>query len=168
MGELKFITPLKFIAIVPYVVNKKWNGKHWISLTTLEIMLPDGRIIVIPAGFVTNFGSIPAAVRSFLDRMGLSLRWFILHDFGYSILKGFRNGIYDEFENISQTTWDDILLEGSQIDGEGWLDARAINFGLDIGGWTCFKDSAPVIEKVSEKLLRYIAQSNEYRLIKNN
>lgn len=166
MGKLKFITPLKCVVIIPYLVNNKWDGEKWINVTHQEVMLPDGRIIIIPAGFVTNFGSIPSAVRSFLDRMGLSLRWFLLHDLGYSILEGFMDGTYDQFEDISQTAWDDILLEGSQMDGEGWLDARAINLGLDLGGWTCFKDSAPVIEKVSESVLSYIAQSNGYKLLK--
>jgi len=166
MGNLKFLTPLKNTVIAPYLKGGKWDGEFWINLTNLEVMLPDGRIITIPAGFVTNFGSIPAAVKSFLDRMGLSLRWFVLHDLGYSILKGFMNGAYDQFDDITQTEWDDILLDGSRQDGESLLDSRAINIGLDFGGWMCFKDSTPVIETVSESVLTHIAESNGYKLTK--
>ena len=53
------------------------------------------------------------------------------------------------------------------IDGESWFDAQAINKGLALGGWICYKKSEARKESVSKKTLDFIAMSNFYRIIED-
>lgn len=149
--------------IVPYVVGDKWDAEHWILLTTIVLKMANGRILAIPAGFVTNFGSIPKALQSFLNKMGHSLLPFVLHDFLYSILLN----EFADFNDYTQEECDDLLFDLGREFGESWCAAVAINTGLDIGGFTCYKKSEPIFEEVSESVLSYICHSNGYQLAKN-
>lgn len=158
-----FFTGLKKCVIVPYVAGDKWDAERWITLTEIVLRMSNGRILSIPSGFVTNFGSIPKALQSFLNKMGHSLLPFVLHDFLYSIL--LRN--FADFNDYTQEECDDMLFDLGREFGEGWCAATAINTGLDIGGFTCFKKTEPVFEEISESVLHHICNSNGYQLAKD-
>jgi hypothetical protein len=115
----------------------------------------DNSLLTIPTGFITNFGSIPRPVRGFLNRMGKSLRAFVVHDWLYSTNNG---------TTLKQRHCDDILYVLSREDGESWLDAQSINKGLMCGGWTCFKKSKPRVEPVAESVIKSIATDNHYHI----
>lgn len=151
-----FITPFREFACVPYIKKGKWDKKNWITLSDLVVRLPDNSLLIIPAGFVTNFGSIPRALRGCLNPMGASLRAFVVHDWLYSKGKG----------KWKQRQCDEFLYDLGREDGEGWWAAQSINKGLAIGGWACYKKSPAKMEKVSESTLRYIAHCNGYKLEK--
>jgi len=150
-----FITPLKDFACVPYIKGDKWNGEHWITLSHVQVRMTDRRILTIPCGFKTNFGSIPSPVRGFLNRMGKSLRAFVVHDWLYSSNCGWE---------FTQRECDEILYLLSREDGESWCDAQAINKGLLLGGWTCFDKSKVRVEPVAESVIKSIANDNRYRI----
>ena len=141
MGNVKFVSRLKDFACVPYVKENKWDGENWILLSELVVRLSNGRNELIPAGFITNFGSIPKPCRSFLNRMGKSLRAFVVHDWFYSKGEG----------DYKQRECDRILYDLSRLDGESWFDAQMINKGLAVGGWACYKKSEARKETVSKK-----------------
>ena len=155
--RVHFITDLKNFACVPYIKNGKFDGENWILLSHVQARMEDNRILTIPAGFKTNFGSIPSPVRPFLNRMGKSLRAFVIHDWLYSLNCGF---------DIPQRKCDKILYSLGRDDGESWCDSQAINKGLLLGGWTCYKKSKPIIHPVSDSVIKFIANSNHFRVEK--
>ncbi len=121
------------------------------------VRLEDNSLLIIPSGFVTNFGSIPKPVRCFLNRMGKSLRAFVVHDWLYSVIPS-------NYLKLPQRECDEILYTLGRYDGESWFKAHAINKGLVIGGWCCYKKTKPIIKPVSETTLKYIANSNRYNI----
>ena len=153
--QVHFITDLKDFACVPYIHKGQWDGKHWITLSHIQVRMEDGRILTIPCGFKTNFGSIPKPVRPFLNRMGKSLRGFVVHDWIYSSNCGL---------NLKQRECDEILYVLGREDGESWFDAQSINKGLLLGGWTCFDKSKVRVEPVAESVIKAIATDNHYRI----
>lgn len=155
--QAHFITDLKDFACVPYIKKGHWNGSDWITLTHIQVRMADRSILTIPAGFKTNFGSIPRPVRSFLNRMGKSLRAFVVHDWIYSSNCGLK---------LNQRECDEILYILGREDGESWIDAQAINKGLLLGGWACFDKSKVRVEPVAESVIRTIATDNHYRIQK--
>lgn len=69
-----------------------WWFKIWVVLTSARryqlaadwvFVLPDGRLAVIPAGFVMDGASTPKFLWGILDPMGVLLLQGIVHDFGY-------------------------------------------------------------------------------------
>ena len=152
-----FITDLKDFACVPYIKKGKWDGENWITLSHLQVRMEDRRILTVPAGFKTNFGSIPRPVRPFLNRMGKSLRAFVVHDWLYSSNCGW---------DYKQRECDSILYDLGREEGESWCDSQAINKGLLLGGWTCYHKSKVRVEPVSECIIKAIANDNHYRIEK--
>ena len=150
-----FITPLKNFVCLPYVKNGKWDGENWITLTDLVFRLKCGEMITIKSGFVTNFGSIPALVRPFLDRAGKSLRGFVAHDYSYGKDIG-----------LTRKEADNLLYELGREDGEGWWDSQMIYRGLRLGGWTHWQKAGIQFEKPGREVIEYIARSNGYKLVK--
>jgi hypothetical protein len=158
--EAHFITPLRNCVINIYVTKDKngndvWDGKRWMTITWIVVRLEDGTLLRIPPGFITNFGSIPKTLRSFLNRMGKSLRAFVVHDWTYSTNCGM---------SLKQRKCDSLLYTLSRQDREGYFSAQSINKGLMFGGWTCYKKSKPKIEPVSESVIKAIANDNRYRI----
>ena len=156
--KVHFISRLKDFVCVPFVDGSgHWNGEDWVLLSHLMIRFGDGKLVTIPAGSVTNFGSLPRPVRPFLNRMGKSLRAYVVHDWLYSKLPN-RLGI-----NLSQRQCDKVLFDLSLEDNESWVSAQAINKGLLLGGWTHFKKSKPIVKPVSKSVIKYIIESNRYQ-----
>lgn len=158
------ITDPRKIVISRFYENSKWDGERWILLTTVVIRLEDGRLLFIPAGFVTNFGSIPRFMRFMLDRMGKSIVAFVVHDWLYSILLD----SWWPFNDLSRSDCDHILYQLSIQDGESWTDAQLINKGLKLGGWACFKKSDPIMQQPKESVISYMAECNGYKITKDD
>ena len=154
-----FISRLKDFACVPFVDSQdNWNGEDWITLSHLIARLENGKILTVPSGFVSNFGSISKPLRPFLNRMGNSLRAYVVHDWLYSALPE------REEYGFSQRECDKILYNLSLEDGESFISAQTINKGLLLGGWTHFKKNKPVVKPVSRSVLKFIVESNKYHL----
>jgi len=152
--NIHFITPLKKFGCVPYCKDSKWDGETWITISNLLVRMPDNTIECVESGFVTNFGSIPRAMRISLDRMGKSLRGYVFHDKIYS----------KDFEKYKQRECDQFLYDLSRDDGESWWSAQKINKGLALGGWANFRKTDAKFRPISKETLEYIAESNGYKL----
>jgi len=75
--------------------------------------------VVVPKGFVTNFGSIPRLVRTFFDPV--KYLWYVLHDYLYS-KEGkikYDNGLETEI-NYTRLDADTILYTSIRVEW-GWL-----------------------------------------------
>ena len=152
--KVKVITPLKSFVIVPFIKNGLWDGQRWLTLTAVEFVL-NGKKYSIPAGFITDFGSIPRMARMTIDRMGKALIGFVIHDW-----------IREEDESeqpVSTKDADLALYEIGLIYGEGWWCMNKVYYSLRSFGWT-----ADVGEneygKVDIEVIKYICHSNRLKL----
>ena len=59
------------------------DGVHWVLERDLVFAYPDRPAIRVPAGFVTDLASVPAAAQSFRSRIGTYSRAAVLHDWLY-------------------------------------------------------------------------------------
>jgi hypothetical protein len=76
---------------------------------------PDGKTIVhVPAGFITDFASIPRVLWSFIPPTGFYGKAAVIHDFLY--LNGNINGMV-----IPQKYADDVLNEGMVVLASAWI-----------------------------------------------
>lgn len=133
--KIDFVSDLEDLSVSFYLKNGKWDGLRW-RLNTPLCFIFRHRLIQVPVGFVTDFGSIPKAFRSILSRSGKSLRAFIIHDYLYS------KGVMD---HIKQRDCDEILYQLSIKDGESSWKAYLINKGLLAGGWYNFNKKEAII-----------------------
>lgn len=81
-----------------------------------------GRTIVVPAGFVTDYASIPPGVRAFIGKRGRHSRAAVVHDFLYWS------------QLCSRAQADNLMLIGMKEDDAGALRSWAIHTGVDLGG----------------------------------
>lgn len=93
---------------------------------TLRLVKPlkfriDGRVIAVPTGYRTDFGSIPAAIRGLIDpRAGRAM--YVLHDWGYTRID----------DPDDRLWWDTLLYEMAEPLGP--ITQRAIYTGVRLGG----------------------------------
>lgn len=131
---LTFITPLDCRALP--------DGIHWELLADLvaDIGKKDGKdVIVVPKGFVTDFGSIPKAFQLFVNPQGKSKTGFVLHDFMY------------QTQERSQLVSDAILNEAMESAGVSWLQRFMVYRGLRLGGWLTWNKYAKINKKKKVK-----------------
>ena len=152
--NVKVITPLKQFVIVPYIKGGVWDGELWLTLSVVEFVL-NGKKYSIPAGFITDFGSIPRAARMTIDRMGKAAIGFVIHDW-----------LREEDEAaqpVSTKVADLALYEIGLQYGETWWCMNKVYYSLRSFGWT-----ADVGEneygKVDIEVIKYICHSNRLKL----
>lgn len=101
------------------------DGKTWKTLEAFDYDIGKigGQKIIVPAGTLTDFGSVPQVLWSLISPIGKATRPFVLHDFLY------------KKQQFSRAFSDFILLEALGVVGEPWLKRRAIYYGVRSGGW---------------------------------
>lgn len=77
----------------------------------------------VPAGFVTDFASVPRGLWNILPPFGRYSRAAVLHDWMY------HTGI------VNRARADRIFLEGMAALGVSWAKRWAMYFGVRVGGW---------------------------------
>ena len=82
--------------------------------------------IVIPAGFVSDGGSVPRFLWMFIDPWGAAAKAFWLHDHMYNT------------QERSRLVSDAILMEAMEVLGVNWLKRKLIYRGVRIGGWVAW------------------------------
>lgn len=83
-------------------------------------------LITVPAGFITDFASVPMLVQIFLPK-SIGRRAAILHDYLYHT-KG-ECGRYNRRES------DGIFLEALAVLKVPWLQRYSLYWGVRFGGW---------------------------------
>ena len=155
--NVKVITPLKKFVIVPFIKDGLWDGELWLTLSVVEFVL-NGKKYSIPAGFITDFGSIPRLARMTIDRMGKAAIGFVIHDW-----------LREEDEAaqpVSTKEADLALYEIGLQYGEGWYCMNKVYYSLRSFGWTA-NVGENEYGKVDIEVIKYICHSNRLKLATN-
>jgi len=156
--KVKVITPLKSFVIVPYIKDGLWDGELWLTLSVVEFVL-NGKKYSIPAGFITDFGSIPRIGRMTIDRMGKASIGFVIHDW-----------IREEDESqqpVSTKVADLALYEVGLQYGETRLCMNTVYYSLRMFGWTA-NVGENEYGKIDIEVIKYICHSNRLKLAEND
>ena len=108
------------------------RGSVFRELTrTLVYELRNRDEIVVPKGFMTNYASIPKALRWFIDQDGPAIRDIsVVHDYLYS-----QGNLY----RYTRRQADQILYQGMREQGAGWFKAGAAYLAVRWFGKSNFK-----------------------------
>jgi len=108
------------------------DGVNWELYEPLVIDLgEDGqnKIITIPKGFVTDFGSIPWWVPNLIaNPQGKGKRAYVMHDYLYRT------------QPFERSVCDMLLIDGMKADGVNWFQRATVYRGLRLGGWAVWDD----------------------------
>lgn len=99
------------------------DGAHFMLLSPLVYTSRTGRIITVPAGFVTDFASIPRLLWWRYPRSGPWNRAAVVHDYLYV-----ENG-------MERVEADSIFKEALEVCGVGWRTRQEFWAAVRIGGW---------------------------------
>ena len=93
----------------------------------------NGKEVIVPAGFWTDFASIPKCFRSLISPLDEHLKAAILHDWLYYESKLFG-------KKISIKAADDIFLTAMRMCGTGWIKRHTMYAGVRTGGWVAYNN----------------------------
>ena len=119
------------------------EDEDWIVLTALRVSI-DGVEYEIPAGLVTDGGSIPTGLQTVVGE-----RWsrparkpFVFHDACYKrrLLRIAPGELEPKPVAITQKFADDTLYELLRAGGIGWLRRHRIWAGLRVLGWVAWSN----------------------------
>lgn len=86
-------------------------------------------VIIVPKGFKTDFASIPAPVKAFINPVGKIKPAALVHDYLYHLRGKYLNKTY------TRGNADKIFLEIMEAVQVKWLQRRAAYRGVRLGGW---------------------------------
>jgi len=147
---VELLTPPKYFVVEQCWRDGKWDGVNWITLTEIEFSI-DLQKFKIPAGFVTDFASIPALARITINRIGRACIGYVIHDW-------LRNDIQQE---MSTKDADRALYEFSRLLGESWYTSNKVYYALRSFGWIC-RVGENEFSRVDPKVIEHINKSNFY------
>lgn len=108
------------------------GGKMWELLEPFEYHVGhegSGEVVVVPAGFETDFASIPRCVWSIIGHpTGEYGKAAVIHDWLYQCPD---SGVS---EDRSRRRCDQIFLEGMKVLGVGWWKRSTMYFAVRVGG----------------------------------
>ncbi len=113
---------------------RKWRVKEeW------SYQLPDGKTIVIPAGFEFDGASIPRPLWMLLSPTGLLLIPGLIHDYAYRydklVYRDEEGNLIDYQKGAGKAHWDKLFRDvGIQVNGIAFIDVLAW-LALLVGGW---------------------------------
>lgn len=113
----------------PLDIRANDDGKTFTLLSpfTYEIgALGSGRIISVPAGFTTDFASVPQIFWNILPPWGAYGKPAVLHDWNY------------KHQEFSRYFCDAILAESMEAVGVPWWKRKLVYFGVRSGGWVAW------------------------------
>lgn len=110
------------------IVQDLCNG-FWRLHEPLFYDAPDGRSWMVPKGFLTDFGSVPAVVDWIIPAIeSLADPAYILHDYHYAKHRA------GEDVTVSRKDADDILYTALRVCGVGKTKARIIYWAVRAAG----------------------------------
>ncbi len=148
--KVRLLTPPRYFVVEQYWKKGKWDGLNWITLTKIEFSI-DLERFEVPAGFVTDFASIPKFSRVTINRIGRAVIAYVIHDW---LRK-------DDLQEMSTKEADTALYEFSRMLGESWYTSNKVYYSLRSFGWTT-KVGNNEFSKIDHKVIDYICESNSY------
>ncbi len=151
--NVRLLTDKFMTAVVPTInpITKEYDGEWWITLTKVVYDI-DGVYIAIPAGFITNFGSVPKWARGFVDKADQSIHGYLLHDWIY----------YKTDTQYTRKQADKLLFKVARDCDQSWWEARLAYIAVRVGGGAFFKKHRPNMTTVSRELIDQICYDNGY------
>lgn len=107
----------------PIQIELDRNGRSGRLILPLEIVLSSGQTIIVPAGFVTDFASVPRLLWRVLPPWGPYAHAAIVHDYLY--MTG----------EVSRELADAIFLEIMEQLDVNWVLRTVMYRGVRLGGW---------------------------------
>lgn len=115
------------------IVKRLGAPRQWEVVTPFvyEVgAIGSGLVITVPAGFVTDFASIPRPLWWLWPPAGGSYdQAGALHDYLYRV----------QFANLERVVADAVLLEAMDVLGVPVLERRCIYLGVRLGGWVTYQ-----------------------------
>jgi len=99
------------------------DGRHWTVLQELHYLTAAGEMIVIPAGYVTDFATIPRFLWWLLPPTGRYEYAALVHDRLYGM------------HNRQRLECDRLFLAAMKASGVVFWQRWAIYWGVRAGGW---------------------------------
>ena len=116
--------------VVIKVGERLWKTYREFSYYLKE---PDGEKITVPAGFLTDFASVPRPLWVILPPDGLYTQSAVLHDFLYAT------------QILTRKESDDIFLDGMKILGVPFLVRQTIYRAVRMFGWIPWRNHEQTI-----------------------
>lgn len=113
------------------------DGRKWKILNDFQYCIggPDGYPVVdVPAGFITDFASVPRILWNILPPTGKYGKAAVVHDRLYQSPHLELCVGYPSFK-VDRYFADLVLLEGMEVLKVDWLTRWIIYLGVRIGGW---------------------------------
>ena len=119
------VIPRSMPLVVPFA-----DGVNWMLVQPLEVTVgdPDHKIVV-PAGFITDFASIPKALCVVLPAQGRYTKAAILHDYLYWS------------QRCTRAESDNIFLAAMLAGGVDSTTARTLKSGVEFGGQAAWDEN---------------------------
>lgn len=132
------------------IVTPLPDGVNWELIKDFKFLDDQLGLIVVPAGFVTDFGSVPEALRNLISPTGKGTWGFVLHDWFYGT------------QTIPRADADRLLLRVIRFYGENPIESDAIFEALRIAGEIAWREDEP---KIPMNLALLKGVSNDGRII---
>ena len=105
------------------------NGIDWELLHEVRYATGTGEVIYVPAGFITDFASIPKFFRRvYQPATGKHRQGAVIHDYIYRT----------DSLNYTRKQADQVFLEIMELDGVSRFDRKAIYYSVRSGGKSSF------------------------------
>ncbi len=120
----------------PLVVSPLPDGRRWRLHTKFVYCRLGGQELTIPAGFVTDFASVPWPLWSFIRPWGKWGKAAVLHDFMYQT-REWRN--VGDFGAWGRYVADNIFLEAMKELGVARWRRNLMYWGVRAFGWLAWR-----------------------------
>ena len=129
----KFLDPLK----LEYIDGFKWKVDAEFDY---HLGTPSGNeVVMVPAGFITDFASVPRFLWRVLPPTGQYGKAAVIHDFLYQHRAVVRvatgRGVPVIVRNVDRAEADNTFLEGMEVLGVGRATRYTMYSGVRVGGW---------------------------------
>lgn len=104
----------------------------WRVTADLSYHAASGKVYIVPAGFVTDGGSIPRVCWALIGPPMGDISWsspFVLHDWLYAT------------GQESRDVCDGLLYESGRASGGWWMKAQTIYWAVRAAGWAFYKEA---------------------------
>ncbi|MCX6997812.1 MAG: DUF1353 domain-containing protein [Kiritimatiellaeota bacterium] len=125
----EFLNPLR--------VEERPDGRTWRLLEELRYRTRRGELVTVPAGFVTDFASIPRIFWPLVPPLGRYNRATVLHDWLYRQAQAPTTP--GGWRNIARAEADRLLRAAMGDCGVPWLTRWLIYLGVRLGGWIVWR-----------------------------
>lgn len=133
--------------------DQRYDGEWWQTLAPIKVVI-NGSELCVPAGFITNLGSIPKFGRPILNKSGQATLGYIVHDWLY--YKSDLHGGEFPYAKISRMTIDKALNRISKMSGQNMFKRYLTFMSLRVFGGFYYRKKLAGVLPIPESVLKNI------------